>query len=786
MDTASPGDAVELRVHGVSGGTAERMLDHPMVVRVAGDEHAGFYRPRPGAGAAGGATAGVAVEAYRWGALTAGAAVRTASMLLLLPFLLINLAIWLRPRPPGRFDLLAALCRVLAGTITAAFMLSTIGISLDLIGWQCVPYQWCREGRPYLSWLSALPTGPRLALLSLVPLLGLHLVWRIGARSARALEGFGHPPPPRGTAAREKLTTPGFWDDVRTPAWLRGIHVAIGVGTLDVSLLAGLSRPDGSVARLLLVPAAGLLVCCAVLLCLPVPTRGATVRRILLPLRAATAAVTLLSLGYADRAGDGSAVAGQLPGYEGSVGGLKTLQGVLLVLLAVTAVRSRVADARDRPFLGGLGTPIVAATSMTIAGAFAGALVFRVADQLDRGYLPGPVRPDPPGVAPLEPPVAYWWAALAGLATLAILAGAASITYLLTARRRRRLAERVVARDYRDAPPAAAPRLDAVRKAIARSHVAEELGPILVAFFVIAALGLIAIAFDAIGLGPAQLVTRLTARPTKSALLTTYVTDAGVWLISLLVIGFVVLAYRAYRSEQTRRTVAALFDLGDFWPRTVHPFAPPCYAARAVPELAKRVTALAATGKVIISGHSHGSVLAAATILQLPPDVLARVALLTHGSPLGRVYARLYPAYLGRRVLCETGERLHWRWRNLWRDTDPVSGPVFTPHRQSGDTCGAAEATAVDVRLRDPRGVTVDPTDTVPPPLERHWPYHTRTAYRQCVRELAERVESDRRGESDLPTGRPRTVDDRGHPHPNVPGGGKASTSRPATDDDRA
>ncbi len=742
MGTASAGDAVELRVHGVSGGTAERMLDHPVVLRVAGDEHAAFYRPRPDTGVAGGATAGVAVEAYRWGALTAGAAVRTASMLLLLPFLLINLAIWLRPRPPGRFDLLALLCRVLAGTITAAFVLSMIGVSLDLVGWQCVPYEWCRDGRPYLSWLTALPMGPRLALLSLVPLLGLHLVWRIGARSARAFEGFDHPPPHRDTAAREKLTTPGFWDDVRTPAWLRQIHVAIGVGTLDVSLLAGLSQPEGSAARLLLVPAAGLLACCAVLLCLPVPTSGARVRRVLLPLRAATAGVTLLSLGYAAHAGDGSLVAGQLPGYEGSVGGLKTVQGVLLVLLAaVTAVRSRGVSAGERPFLGGLGTPIVAAASVTIAGAFAAALVFRVADQLDRGYFPGPVRPNPPGVAPLDPPVAYWWAALAGLATLVILAGAASITYLLTGRRRRRLAEHVVAQDYRDVPPAAAPRLNAVRKAIARSRVTEELGPMLIAFFVIASLGLVAIAFDAIGLGPAQLVTRLTAQPTKSALFTTYITDAGVWIISLLVIGFIILAYRSYRSAQTRRTVAALFDLGDFWPRTVHPFAPPCYAARAVPELAKRVSALAATGKVIISGHSHGSVLAAATILQLPPEVLPRVALLTHGSPLGRIYVRLYPAYLGQQVLCELGERLHWRWRNLWRDTDPVGGPIFARHRGTGNTCGVTEAEAVDIRLRDPRSVTIDPTDTVPPPLERHWPYHTQTGYQKSIRELAEQIE---------------------------------------------
>ncbi|MEU5671508.1 hypothetical protein ABZ749_14275, partial [Micromonospora sp. NPDC047753] len=173
MDETPGRDAVELRVHGISGVTAERILDHPIVTRVAGNTHAGFFRPRPGSGTAGGATDGVAVEAYRWGSLTAGAAVRTASMLLLLPFMLSNLAIWLRPAGHDRWGLLGLLCRVLAGTLTATFVLAAVGVTLDLVGWQCVPYPGCRASRPYLAWLHTLPTGPRLALLSIVPLLAL-------------------------------------------------------------------------------------------------------------------------------------------------------------------------------------------------------------------------------------------------------------------------------------------------------------------------------------------------------------------------------------------------------------------------------------------------------------------------------------------------------------------------------------------------------------------------------------------------------------------------------------
>ncbi|MEU4639469.1 hypothetical protein [Micromonospora sp. NPDC023814] len=744
MGTAPGHETVELRVHGVSGASAERILDHPIVVRVAGDRHAGFYRPRPGAGAAGGTTAGVAVEAYRWGTLTAGAAVRTASMLLLLPFMLGNLAIWLRPTPTDRFGLLGALCRLLAGTLTAAFTLSIIGVTLNLVGWQCVPYVECRTDRPYLSWLAALPMGPRLALLSLIPLLALRLVWAIGTRSARAFEGFGPTSAePQASEMTESLTTRGFWDDERVTAWLRQIHVGLSAGTLDASLLASLS--DGGRNRLgllLFAAAAALVAFCAVLLCLPAPTSPEQARRLLRPLWAATAGVTVLSLGYAALTRPVQPVIRQLPGYEGSTSGLVAAQGILLVAIAVvTFARQWTQPTGTRPFLRGLGTPVVAALSVSVAAAFTATLVFRVADHLDRGYIPNPIRPNPPVLGPLEPPVAYWWAALAGLTALLIITGITTATLVLSRRRRRTLAERVVAQDYPQVPLDAAPRLRLVRETVAKSHVTEELAPVLVAFFLISSLGLATIALDLIGIGPTQLAAKLSGQRDGTGLLVAHVTDVAIWVISLLVISLLVLGFRSYRSAETRRLVAVLWDLGTFWPRTVHPFAPPCYAARAVPELTKRVSALAAQGPVVISGHSHGSVLAAATVLQLPPAALPRVSLLTHGSPLRRIYARLYPAYLGQQALCDLGERLDWRWRNLWRDTDPIGGPIFD-RWGTEPPCDTPAAESVDLRLRDPHAVTIDPADTVPPPVERHWPYHTQPQYQAAVRDLADRAAS--------------------------------------------
>jgi hypothetical protein len=90
------GGWTELRVHGVSGTPPDRMLQHPRVRRVAGDSRAGFYRRHWTHRASALDTAADRVEAYSWGGLTAGNGGR-ALWLLLLPFLLVNVAFWALP-----------------------------------------------------------------------------------------------------------------------------------------------------------------------------------------------------------------------------------------------------------------------------------------------------------------------------------------------------------------------------------------------------------------------------------------------------------------------------------------------------------------------------------------------------------------------------------------------------------------------------------------------------------------------------------------------------------------
>jgi hypothetical protein len=200
-------------------------------------------------------------------------------------------------------------------------------------------------------------------------------------------------------------------------------------------------------------------------------------------------------------------------------------------------------------------------------------------------------------------------------------------------------------------------------------------------------------------------------------------TAFGTWIMGLFALGLVVLAWNSYRNAALRRTVGILWDVGTFFPRAAHPLAPPSYGERAVPELADRVATLTGSpsSNVVLSGHSQGSVLVAATVLQLSPQTTAHVDLLTHGSPLRRLYARFFPAYLGADTLVCVRDRLDGRWRNLYRDTDPIGSWVLDPPT-------VAEP-PVDRLLIDPRRLGED--------IEGHSDYWSDPGYAHALDDLA-------------------------------------------------
>src|SRR5260370_11313396 len=95
------------------------------------------------------------------------------------------------------------------------------------------------------------------------------------------------------------------------------------------------------------------------------------------------------------------------------------------------------------------------------------------------------------------------------------------------------------------------------------------------------------------------------------------VRDVGVSLAGLVLPSLMAFLYAAWNDPTRRRSIGVLWDVGTFWPRSYHPLAPPCYAERAVPELQRRLWWLHDNGgSVMVVGHSQGSVLATAALVQ--------------------------------------------------------------------------------------------------------------------------------------------------------------------------
>ncbi|MDM7830969.1 proline dehydrogenase family protein [Cellulomonas edaphi] len=205
----------------------------------------------------------------------------------------------------------------------------------------------------------------------------------------------------------------------------------------------------------------------------------------------------------------------------------------------------------------------------------------------------------------------------------------------------------------------------------------------------------------------------------------------AVVLVFALVVASVV---GAGSKKALARPWGLLWDLMCFLPRAAHPFAPPCYAERVVPELRGRIdtwlgddrdpATLSASRRreladrrVVLSAHSLGGVVAVAALLARwdgpagPCD--DRVALLTYGTQLRAYFGRFFPELFGPAVLGTTpaGRARLWaadpwtgvapgpvtsetltvvesltapgpggvprtRWRSLWRRTDFIGFPV--------------------------------------------------------------------------------------------------------------
>ncbi|MBW5484970.1 hypothetical protein GPJ59_24570, partial [Streptomyces bambusae] len=204
----SSSPALELLVHGVAGASPEHLLGDPRTVRVTGDATAAVFRRTDDADAESHPEryAGRPVpEAYCWSRLTSGNGAR-ALWLLLLPFMVANLAHWARPAAPRSRRTVRAYggcVRVTALLLTVLLVASACEVCLDLVAWQCAGSAHCADSRSWLGFLAPAgggwwsQPGRRLALGALVPTALTVLLWYLSHRTWSAYESQ---PPPPGTA----------------------------------------------------------------------------------------------------------------------------------------------------------------------------------------------------------------------------------------------------------------------------------------------------------------------------------------------------------------------------------------------------------------------------------------------------------------------------------------------------------------------------------------------------------------------------------------------------------
>ncbi|MGC4803630.1 hypothetical protein [Micromonospora sp. DT233] len=367
---------------------------------------------------------------------------------------------------------------------------------------------------------------------------------------------------------------------------------------------------------------------------------------------------------------------------------------------------------------GGRGPAVVAGFGWLLGIAYGAGMLYWVTARLTDG---SPTDAGAGVVAPLP----VMWAGLAFAVALLALAGLALRAGLLFYRlRRQEYAELVPAGNTLSAHDRRRCRDVSAFRALHR--LVGEHALRLIGWY--AALGAL--------LGALGVAAALSHRAPDAATVTGWptiigtVADLGDALLGWLPVAIAAVGLLVYRNDTVRRSVGVLWDIGTFWPRAAHPLAPPSYAERAVPELQTRTAGLLALGEhdprrvdgIILSGHSQGTVLCAAVILQLPARWRQRIWFFSYGSQLTRLYGRIFPAYFGPERLPALTDALRgpsgWPgWTNFWRPTDPLGWQVAAGER--------------DLPVPDPDALHPTGGEVADPPIRNHGGYPDAAEFRR-------------------------------------------------------
>ena len=709
-----PTGVTELRVHGVGGTPPEDILGEPHTKLVAGDKIAGFYRGSD-------ESDGRQVEAYSWGGLTSRSASR-AWWLVLLPFALVNVAGWMHVKR-GRDALVARLVRAVALVLSASYVLWLAFISMSLLGYQCGGDDKCISGRWWLAafeegWLRQ-HAGHRLAFTALVPLVFILALLYVGRKSRRryeeqsvrdvGLEGDDH-----------GLDDPKFWfkaAHVRRLGWIHAgtafamlaLAISLAITSLPQtgrdsrSITEGTADLAGWILWAAIFELVALLVLAMLLEHPPAADRDKPRYSGWIWMVTAAAVATLaIALAQAALMEGGTLelpvkTIASLPRIGHALRALFIAQTTLIVLLLLVLVVERFVltrkEHRQKAYWGG---PFVTSVlGILILDAFFAGASMRFAEFLGRGIDGHRKAIEEGDQAILIYPISNKWFSLGflfALVVLILLAAGTAVWHWRREHNEETLAAIEAEYDELEGPTedpttgelegsyssARDSWLNRIALWRTASRVADQAGWLLGVLVSVSVACVIASVwirrnhFDSWKRPPEWLDSVFT---TSS------------WVLGLLPFVMIWLVRRGEKNPNARRKIGILWDVLTVWPRHFHPFAPPCYAERAVPELQKRILKLTRKGKVILSGHSQGAVLSVLTMFQLPPDRRRRVALITYGSPVTRLYRRFFPAWFGGGKLVELGTSLvdqprpgePARWQNFHRGTDPIGGPTFIP-----------------------------------------------------------------------------------------------------------
>lgn len=451
--------------------------------------------------------------------------------------------------------------------------------------------------------------------------------------------------------------------------------------------------------------------------------------------------------------------------------GLVVLVGVqllLLVALVVAAFDTKVAGKKrpdasqlddGSPVFANLSAVVVAVLSLLLLTAVGAALHALTLDWLgDR--VPGSAA-QPPVAVPLVLP---WWHTLIAVVVALLIPFIGGVVWVVFARRRVAPSPAQVRQHLLGGYPdprvpdedTDTERLQTIAKLWTTQRLLRDGGQML--------LWIVGTASVAIAVIATLLVT------TRNVGDDLWLTTTAVFIVSLIPIGGVTLIRSSLRDPEARRKAGAAWDVLTFWPRVTHPFAPPCYGEALVPMLEEHIDFLLdpppdgdgpRAYRVLLAGHSQGSMIALATLARLDPDTRAAIGFVTYGSPISILYERYYRGTFQTTTdpnIIDTVATAR-SWHHLFAMTEPFAFP-FWPVQEAPDCppdhwagwrvtrllpqvrgveCPACDANAAprraDLLVRDPEWWTFGGTGPTTP--TGHSAYHNHQDVDDHIRTVA-------------------------------------------------